>query len=255
MSINGPKSLISRLKRRPENFYVIHYSCQNLNDNNEGLSPRITSIAVVHFATDQVISFSAHIVAELLGIERAEVAERYDEVEKGLLEQFYAFAGERRDRHWVHWNMRSSTYGFEHLEHRYRCLAGIAPPVVPVERRINLNDMLARRYGPNYVPHPRMVNLMELNGGLGKDFLPGAEEVKAFSNGEFIKLHKSVIAKVGFFTSALRKMVTGRLKTASSGWGQKIDSALESRLSKSIAVVAAILGLVGGVTTLINIFW
>ena len=154
MSISSAREFIGEVKKHPENFYLIHYSCQNLNDDNEGLSPRITSIAVSHYATEQSVSFSTHAIAEELGIPREQVIERFDDVEKELLDQFYKFIRDRRDKFWVHWNMRNATYGFEHIEHRYRVLGQKDAPIIPVERRVNLSDMISQRYGSDYVLTP-----------------------------------------------------------------------------------------------------
>src|SRR5690606_15964354 len=123
-------------------FYLIHYSCESLYDDNDGLSPRVTSIAVTHYATEQTVSFSSHSVAEELGIDREGVSENLDHIERELLRQFYLFIRERRGKYWIHWNMRNLTYGFEHLAHRSRVLGDKEPPLVPVERRLNLNDLL-----------------------------------------------------------------------------------------------------------------
>lgn len=170
MTISSSKDFFSQVKKNPENFYIVHYSCQSLNDDNEGLSPRITSIGVTHFATEQTVSFSTHAIAEEMGISREDVQGQFDRVEQKLLKDFYGFVRDRRDKFWIHWNMRNLTYGFEHLEHRYRALGGMDAAVIPVERRINLNDMLARRYGPDYAGHPKMKNLMEINGGVHRHF-------------------------------------------------------------------------------------
>ena len=100
MSISSQSEFFSEAKKHPDRFYIVHYSCQNLNDGNEGLSPRVTSIAVVFFANDQTVSFSTHSIAEEIGITCADVATRYDEVEKRLLESFYTFVRDRRDKYW-----------------------------------------------------------------------------------------------------------------------------------------------------------
>ena len=243
MTISRASEFIKSVRDSPENFYIIHYSCQNLNDDNEGLSPRITSIAVAHFATEQSVSFSTHAVAEELKIARGDVIERFDDVERELLSQFYEFLRDRRDKFWVHWNMRNATYGFEHIEHRGRVLGLQNTPVIPVERRINLNDMIARRYGANYVAHPKMTKLMDLNGGRHRDFLSGAEEVAAFQNNEFMRMHMSTLCKVGFFENIMRKFVKGRLKTSARGWGARIDRMFESRWTKVITFLGTILGI------------
>ncbi|MCE8532995.1 hypothetical protein KBY24_06335 [Ruegeria pomeroyi] len=214
-----------------------------MNDDNDGLSPRITSIAVAHYATEQSVSFSTHAVAEELGIKREDVLSRFDDVEKELLTQFYRFIRDRRDKYWIHWNMRNATYGFEHIEHRYRVLGCADAPIIPVERRINLNDMIAQRYGKDYAKHPKLPNLMDLNGGKHRDFLSGDEEVAAFKASEFMRMHKSTLCKVGFFQSTLQKLKNGKLKTSSRGWGILLDRVFESRLAKALGLAAGILTL------------
>lgn len=241
MSISNSRDFIRKLKKTPDNFYIIHYSCQSLYDDNEGLSPRITSIAINHYATEQTVSFSTHALAEELGIVREEVHERFDEVERELLTRFFAFIRDRRDKFWVHWNMRNLTYGFEHLEHRYRTLGEHDAPVIPVEHRINLNDMLADRYGSGYAPHPKMISLMELNGGRHRHFLTGLEEVEAFRNSEFIRMHNSTLCKAGFYHHVIEKMQKGKLNTASKGFLVMLDRLFEGRLAKAIGFCSALI--------------
>jgi hypothetical protein len=255
LSIFSSRSFINEIRQRPENFYVIHYSCQSLYDDNDALSPRITSIAITHFATEQTVSFSTHAIAEELHIPREEVRDRFDEVERQLLTQFYAFIRDRRDKYWVHWNMRNLTYGFEHLEHRYRVLGGNDAPIIPVERRLNLNDLLSHRYGSGYAAHPKMKSLMELNGGIHRHFLTGEEEVQAFRNNEFIRMHNSTLSKVGFLHLVIRRLVSGKLHTASKGWGITLDRLFESRVAKTIGLIGTTVTIgVGGWQTLLWIF-
>jgi hypothetical protein len=246
MSITDSGAFIREVKKAPQIFYTIHYSCQSLYDDNEGLSPRITSIAITHYATGQAVSFSTHSIAEELRIAREDVLGNFDAVELQLLTGFYQFVRDRRDKYWVHWNMRNLTYGFEHLEHRYRALGGKDAPVIPVERRLNLNDLLANRYGSDYAPHPKMKSLMELNGGIPRHFLEGKEEIQAFENKEFIRMHNSTLSKVGFLNSTIRKMVSGKLRTASRGVGVALDRIFEGRSAKAIALVGALIGIAVG---------
>lgn len=244
MSINDSRSFIQALKSKPENFYFIHYSCQSLYDDNEALSPRITSIAITHLASEQTVSFSTHSIAEELHIPRESVIEKFDLVEKKLLTDFYRFIRDRRDKFWVHWNMRNLTFGFEHLEHRYRVLGGEDASIIPVERRLNLNDILSDRYGSDYAPHPKMKSLMELNGGIHRHFLTGDEEVKSFKNNEFIRMHNSTLAKVGFFVHVAQKMKTGKLHTTSRGWGVALDKIFEGRIAKSAGLIGTLIGII-----------
>jgi len=251
VSIVDSHQFIKSVKANPENFYVIHYSCQNLNDENEALSPRITSIAINHYATGQSVSFSTHSIAEELHIPRDDVLQRFDEVEIALLTQFYKFIRDRRDKYWVHWNMRNLTFGFEHLEHRYRALGGTDAYVIAVERRLNLNDLIADRYGADYAKHPKMPSLMEQNGGRHRDFLDGKEEVTAFENREFLRMHASTLTKVGFLGSTIRKLVNGKLNTASRGYGVKLEKLFESRSAKTVGLLATLLTIIVGCWQLI----
>ena len=247
MSIADSRQFIKSVKSDPENFFLIHYSCQNLNDENEALSPRITSIAINHYVTGQSVSYSTHSIAEELRIPRDEVIQRFDEVEFELLNQFQKFIRDRRDKYWVHWNMRNLTFGFEHLEHRYRALGGRDACVIAVERRLNLNDLIADRYGADYAQHPKMLRLMEQNGGRHRDFLDGKEEAAAFANKEFMRMHSSTLSKIGFFSSSMRKLVNGKLKTASKGYGVAVDKIFESRTAKTVGLLATLITIFVGV--------
>jgi hypothetical protein len=243
MSISNSRDFIHEVKRHPERFYIIHYSCQSLYDDNDELSPRITSIAITHFATEQTISFSTHAIAEILHVNRDNVGVNFNIIETELLKQFYGFVRDRREMFWIHWNMRNLTYGFEHIEHRFRILCETDPPVIPVERRINLNEMLKDRYGSDYVKDPKMTTLMELNGGIHRHFLKGPEEVDAFKKLEFIRMHNSTLCKVGFFYLVIQKLISGELNTTSHGWGTRLDRLFESRTAKLIGLISSVIGI------------
>ena len=159
MKVN-PSNFFKSVAQEPDQFYVIHYSSQSLYDaDSEGHSPRITSIAVMHFATRQTTSFSVHAVADLLRIGKDEVETRYNDIEKEMLLRFFEFVRDRLDKYWIHWRMQNLTYGFEHLEHRSRLLGNPDPPRVPFENRLDLSAILQVKYGSDYVPNPRMINL------------------------------------------------------------------------------------------------
>jgi hypothetical protein len=239
------------VRKHPDRFYIIHYSSQSLFDAEVGaLSPRITSIVVRHFTSGQTVSFSMHTTAEYLGVLPNEVETRYDDIERELLIHFYNFARDRREKYWVHWNMRNVTFGFEHLEHRYRVLTRQDPPSIPVEVRINLNDVLKDRYGNDCAADPKMLSLMELNGGKVQGFLSGKEESEAFKTKDFIRMNTSTIAKVGFFSFVISSALKGKLKTAGRSILNFVDRLLESRKARLIAAVSAFVGLCVGLIQL-----
>lgn len=254
MTIYNDVQFFRSTKKQPDRFYIVHYSCQNLNDDNEGLSPRVTSIAILHLGTGQVVSFSTHTVAEELGYGRDKVQERFDEIEQALLEKFFDFVKDRRAQTWVHWNMRNITYGFEHIEHRYRTLSKREPPTIPVEQRINLSDMLGSRFGADYAVDPKMLHLMDMNGGRHRHFLTGGEEVDAFKAREFIRMHQSTLSKVEFFRMVIDLVQRGKLNTGSNGFLNRADRLMESRWARTTALVSSIVGIPASVVGMYLLF-
>lgn len=236
------------VKRNPDRYYIIHYSSQSLYDEllapGEN-SPRITSIVVMHMSTRQTVTFAMHAIAEEIGISKEDVENRYDEIERAILTRFYAFARDRREKLWIHWNMRNVVFGFEHLEHRYRVLTKEEPPAIPVELRRNLNDLFKERYGSGFAPDPRMLGLMELNGPRDPRFLTGSEEAEAFKRKDFIRMNSSTISKVEFFRHALSLAMQGRLKTAGHSFFVTIDRLLDGRAARIAALVASVIAILG----------
>lgn len=231
---------IKFLTKSITSLLVIHYSCQNLNDNNEGYSPRITSIAVLHIASSTMHSFSIHLIAEIKKISRVEIHNHYDDLEAIMLEDFYKFVQDHQGSYWLHWNMTNINFGFDALEHRYRVLTDKTPPKVDDSKKYNLSSLVSEIYGKNYVDHPKMPNLMELNGGKSRDFLNGEEEVEAFTRKEYIKLHKSTMSKVYFFKSVFHRLQSRKLNTARSNWRAKLNQVVESLPAKLLALIAVL---------------
>jgi hypothetical protein len=232
-SVAKSAQFLKEIKERPEKYYIVHYSSESLYDKTiQGNAPRITSIVVIHYATGQITSFAIHTVADILNIHKQNVVAQYDTIEAEMLRQFYDFAAPRAHLSWIHWNMRSVVFGFEHLSHRYEVLTGKKATDIPVESRVNLNDMLRDKYGDLYVPHKQMPNLIHMQGEMPKDYLTGEQESKCFANQDYIRMHLSTIGKVQFFAYAIRQMIAGKLKTSAKGIGVMIDRLLDSRANR-----------------------
>ncbi|HIS35842.1 TPA: hypothetical protein IAC10_04335 [Candidatus Scatousia excrementigallinarum] len=231
-------NLITEIMGNKQNYYIIHYSCQSLNDNNEGLSPRVTSIVIQHLDTKQTVSFSTHGVAEELGIAKGKIIENFDIIEATLLTRFYSYVERSAsDSYWIHWNMKSVVYGFEHLEHRYRLLTKNEPYLIDVKKRLNLSSMVAHKYGSNFADDPKLLGLMELNGGRHRDFLTGDEEVTAFKSGDYVRMLKSTMCKVNFYNMVLYKMRDNKLCTKNRSWRYKINKLYEHPIVQIISIV------------------
>ena len=234
---------LRHLKQQDANLLAIHYSCQTLGDGNAGLSPRITSLAVLHVQSSSMHSFSIHLVAERRAVSRDDIPDRYDELEGEMLKLFYAFVQGRQDAYWLHWNMSNINYGFEAVAHRFSVLTGQTAPQIPDSKRFNLSSLISGIYGNDYVDDPKMVKLMELNGGRHRDFLTGAEEAAAFDSKEYIKLHKSTMSKVYWFQSTYKKLQARKLVTARTNFWNRVNEKLERPWAKLLGFVGVIFAL------------
>src|SRR5699024_11681334 len=102
--------------RQEEHVLLVHYSCESFYDRPEGRTPRVTSIAVRNHATGYTESFSIHKVAEIKHVAFDDIENRYDELEKEMLSEFFEYLNQHKESIWVHWNMRDINYGFPALE-------------------------------------------------------------------------------------------------------------------------------------------
>src|SRR5262249_1155453 len=125
-------------------------------------TPAPLMIATLDLATSRENVFALHLVAERRGIPPIEIPGRRQELEREVWEEFYGLVRSAKNWRWVHWNMVSVVYGFPALAHRLQALGG-TPAEIPQHRVINLAEALKRAFGDDYVPHPRLENLIRLN--------------------------------------------------------------------------------------------
>lgn len=78
-------------------YIVLHYSCESFYDIKDGRTPRVTSIAARHLTTGQTASFSIHKSAEQLRVPPADISQRYDELEKLMLDEYFDFIKSRHN--------------------------------------------------------------------------------------------------------------------------------------------------------------
>ena len=208
------KKCFKKISENPQNYLIIHYSCESFYDIHDGHTPRITSIAVYHYASGQTESFSIHKTAEKLKINLKEIEKHYDELEHSMLLDFFKYAEKRQNLFWIHWNMRDINYGFKAIEHRFSVLGGV-PYKIPDSQKIDLARKFIECYGAGYVGHPRMKCILERNDIKAKDYLSGQEEAEAFKNHEYVKLHMSTLRKVDVFANLLNRAINNTLKVNS----------------------------------------
>ncbi len=212
--VKKSKSSFSTLFKSKQHCYFIHYSCQSfMTDGNA--SHRITSIAIRHVESAQTESFSIFQFAEKLSIATEDIIERYEEIEKVMLDAYFKFLNEHKQYNFIHWNMRDINYGFKALEHRGEIL-GCNTFKLEDNKKFDLSRLLKLRFSKKYIGHPRLKKLVDLNEITTLNFLTGEEEAKAYEDREFLKLHQSTLRKVDIMENILSRVEDNDLKVESS---------------------------------------
>lgn len=223
------KSILSKIDNNKSNYCAIHYSCQSFYDNDTGLLPRITSIAVCDLDTWQAQSFSIHITAALLKIPFDKIPENYDQVEEVMLREYFGYLKSNEKLNFVHWNMRDGNFGFKAIELRGQLLCPDAVYVVPNGQKIDVSRLFIKLYGKKYISHPQFASIIEKNYKLPRYFMDGESEAKAFDDGEYVKLHQSTQVKVSSLSKLLSLAADNDLKTDATWkdtYGLSVDGIL-----------------------------
>jgi hypothetical protein len=196
-------------------------------------------------------SFSMHLSAEELEIPRTDIANNYNQIETNMLSKFVDFINHNIDStYWIHWNMTNINYGFEALEHRYKILTKNEMPHIPELNRFNLSNLLKKKYGAKYAEDPKLLNLMELNGGKDRNFLSGEEEVRAYKANEFVKLHNSTMCKVYFFREVFNRANNNKLRTKTNQFRYKVNELYQNPVIQIIAIIGVFGTIIGLVLSL-----
>lgn len=252
-------SKLEDLLEHANSSLVIHYSCESFYDNEDGRTPRVTSIAVRNLDSGQTESFSIHKTAEQKKCPFDEICNRYDELEMDMLEEFFEFVRSHQHFNWVHWNMRDINYGFAAIEHRFRVLGG-EPITIAEDRKFDLSRALVNFYGVGYTGHPRLQTLIEKNRITDRDFLTGADEAAAFIEKEFVKLHQSTLRKVDIIANIIERTADRTLKTNAT-WAEKtgfhpsalVELVKEHWIWSLVVIVAIVIGLVASFSRLLSL--
>ena len=203
---------IDKLFDSAEDVLVIHYSCESFYEIKDGRTPRVTSIAIRNLESGQTESFSIHKIAEQTQTKFEDIDKSYDVLEKEMLDECFEFLHLNQSKTWVHWNMRDVNYGFQAIEHRYKALGG-QPTSLPENKKFDFSRGLIAIYGIQYIPHPRLENLIKKNHASHRAFLNGKEEAKAFEAKEYVRLHQSTLRKVDIFANLLERTANDDLET------------------------------------------
>ena len=208
------RNIFKAIEEKPEQYLIIHYSCESFY-NLDGRSPKIASISVRQFNNAQTNNFSIHQYAEILNLKIDE--HNYKKIEKKLLDSFYSFVDKKREKFWIHWNMRDTVFGFHALEQRYKVLGG-NPIIIDDDKKVDLAYLFKLHFGGGYIGNPHIEKLIEHNNLKPKRFLSGKQEADAFDNAKYNELSMSTSSKVNLFSNFITLTIDEKLKTDIPEW-------------------------------------
>ena len=213
------RSQLGRVFDNSPNTWVIHYACEDLY-NRVDHSPRVTAIAVCNLRTEESRSFSLHHTAETMGIPKGSIEKNYDKIERQMLQEFFMWLQNHKDAFYLHWNMKSATYGFQAIEHRYQTLTQEKeqPYQVNHSQKTDLARLLQDIYGPEYIENPRLNNILKKNNCTPEGFIEGKDEPLAFQEKRLFDIHNSTVAKARVICHIATQAQHQRLKTNTKWW-------------------------------------
>jgi hypothetical protein len=244
------KKIVEGLRNNPSQTLVIHYSRQNLNDNESGIAtPRIIAIMIKSLDGKQNNCFAIHYEAEKADIILENITDYYDQLEERLLRSFNNFVKANRECKWIHWDINDVHFGFEAIKHRYCVMIdeeGKDFQEISNHNRINLNSLLKDIYGSNYEKEPLLENLMKTNnGGITKTgYLTIEEEANEFKKLAFPAILESLRCKVNFLLEVVDKTINSNLRVSSKYFINKLRAFITHPVTATIALIITLLGII-----------
>lgn len=236
------KQQLKEIEKNSSKVFIIHYSCEHF-EKDRMKSPRIFSISIKNYQSGLTTSFSINKIAEINKVKLEDIENRYDELEKSMLTEYFEFIGRHKDCYYVNWRMSDVKYGFAAINHRYKVLGG-EPIEIDDTRLYNLSKMIIDFYGENYIESPRLENLAKKNNINIDNFFYGEKEAKLLENKDYTLLHSSNLKKVDVLFDILKLYINGKLKTDKNIIKIKIDEVLESSAYKVISIITTIWALI-----------
>jgi hypothetical protein len=191
--------------------FVVHYACEGFEKPDR----RVTAIAARNLGSGATQSFEMSTMLRRVGIDPVKATPlELDKAEREMFKAFYGFVSRHlSSTHWLHWNMRDSTFGFAALENRYRQLGG-KPILIPEAFRVDLAARMIDIYGDNYAARDnRLRSLADRNHLVTKHLLDGAEQAAALQQGDFEVVDRSLHNRLDLMYAVATKANDNTLKT------------------------------------------
>ena len=147
------------LERRRPPVFCVHYACSSLHSIVQQ-TPSVTGVSIRVLRLDQTRSFSLSMMAKREGIDRADIPQAGEQLERSLLEEFNCFLERMLKKYpeawWFHWAMRDTTFGWPMLEHRMQTLHK-KPLCMEEEQLVDLHAVLANDFGREFISPPQLL--------------------------------------------------------------------------------------------------
>jgi hypothetical protein len=193
---------IEALRRPNAPLWAIHYACESWYHVTD------RPVAVSCIALVRLSDRSTHVFSQ---------TDAKEDPEKSLFTRFYDHLRANPDAILIHWNMHSSDFGFEALRNRYRYLFSAEPPFSPSEaNRIDLDSLIASKYGGEYADHPKLSAMGDLNGFSKRYMLSGKEEAEKFGAAQHGDVRRSTTEKALLVSFLLGRLLSDKLVTKNS---------------------------------------
>ncbi len=217
---------ITSLEEGLNRIAIVHYSCESFLDVKTG-SPTIVSIAIKDLSSGQVTTFALC----------------DSESEEKMLGAYFQHLNNNRDELYVHWNMNDTVYGFEAIRNRYSQITGQQGIIIPSDQLFDLDDLVEKKYGKHYAPHPKLYHLAKINRYSMLGFRSGKDEAELFKQSAFFENKLSTIRKVHIIANILEDFLYDRLLTDNRKFASLVRRIEENTLYKAIAIIATLAAL------------
>ena len=222
-SINEHKEsnkIISDYVKKKSNYIFIHYARQNCFSEAYEKGPRVIAIVAMNAESEQFSVFSLKKSADKQGKVFFELSDsEKDIIEYNMLQDFFEYVKDNKDKVWLHWNMKNNNFGFSAIEDRFRMLKG-NPSHFEEGKLINISVLLKKKYGMNYAKDNmwngklmgKMYDIFILNRITDSNILDGEREIIEYILKNVTSIEQSVLGKLKAFKVIMEKAADNVLK-------------------------------------------
>lgn len=200
--------IIKFLKKNASHLLIIHYSSSDIHN----APVKICCISTQDYNLKQTNTFSL----------------REFSSETEMLKDFLNFVKQNQDKFYLGWNLKDSTYGIPVIQNRINQLIGNVKIPINNSDMYDLDTILEKKFGFNYVSHPKLYNLAKRNNLTLINFVDGSEECKLFENSEYRKIEQSTNRKVRTISNLLTLLFANNLKVENQSISSKFRDLISS---------------------------